>query len=230
MNYVGLWFSDRIDNFQELQVVIEENKKLEAQIQALEEENNLLTQKTFELDEIKEFYELDQTYSSYAKLAANVISKNPGNWFSTFTIDKGSKDGIALDMNVITNGGLVGIVTSVSYNYSIVRTIVDDESNVSGKFMSSSDLCIIQGDLTLIEDGYINITNINKDAEITDGDMIFTSHISDKYLPEILIGYVTEINVDSNNLTKSGYLKPAVDFGNIEEVFVLTKLKSTGDE
>lgn len=227
MNYVGLWFSDRADSFQDLQVVIDENKKLEAKNQTLEEENTRLEQNVVELDNLRKMYELDQTYSDYDKVAANVIGKDPGNWFSTFMIDKGSKDGIEVDMNVITIGGLVGIITSVGNDYAIVQSIIDDQSNVSAKFLSSSDLCIIQGDLKLMEDGLINIININKDSQIVVGDRVFTSHISDKYLPEILIGYATEINNDSNNLTKSGYLTPAVDFGNIEEVFVILELKDT---
>jgi len=227
MNYVGLWFSDKASSFQDLQQVIDENKKLDAKNQTLEEKNTLLQQQSAELENLRKLYELDQTYSGYDKVAANVIGKDPGNWFSSFMIDKGSKDGIKVDMNVITNGGLVGIVTSVGSDYAMVRSIIDDQSNVSAKFLTTSDLCIVQGDLKLMENGLIDIININKDSKVVDGDMIFTSHISDKYLPEILIGYATDISNDSNNLTKSGYLTPAVDFGNIEEVFVILELKDT---
>lgn len=225
MNYVGLWFSDKADSFQELQEVITENKKLEAKNKALEEENTLLKQQTSELERLRAMYDLDSTYGDYEKVAANIIGKDPGNWFSTFMIDKGSKDGIKVDMNVIAEGGLVGIVTEVGTNYSTIRSVIDDESNVSAKFMSTSDLCIVNGDLELLQDGFISLININKTSIVTEGDMVFTSHVSDKYLPEILIGYVNSVNEDSNGLTKTGYLTPAVDFGSLETVFVILELK-----
>ena len=76
-------------------------------------------------------YQLDQSYSEYDKVAANVISKDAGNWFSNFTIDKGTEDGIQKDCNVIAGSGLVGIVTEVGKNWATVRSIIDDTSNVS---------------------------------------------------------------------------------------------------
>jgi rod shape-determining protein MreC len=158
-------------------------------------------------------------------VAARVIGKEAGNWFSTFTIDKGSKDGIEVDMNVIAEGGLAGIVTTVGYNYSTVRAVIDDKSYVSAKFLSTSDLCIVEGDLQLLQDGLIRISNINKDAEVVSGDMVVTSYISDKFLPEIAIGYVESVEENPESLTKSGYLITAVYFDSLEEVFVIKALK-----
>ena len=66
----------------------------------------------------------------------------------------------------------------------------------------------------------------NNDHEIKVGEQIVTSHISDKYLQGILIGYISEINVDSNNLTRSGYITPVVDFKNLQEVLVITTTKA----
>ena len=73
----------------------------------------------------------DQSYSEYEKVAAQVISKDPGNWYDTFVINKGSNDGIQKDMNVIADGGLVGLVEEVSSNSATVRSIIDDSSSVS---------------------------------------------------------------------------------------------------
>ena len=76
---------------------------------------------------------MDQTYADYEKVAANVIGKDAGNWFSVFLIDRGSNDGISVGMNVLADGGLAGIVTQVGPNYAKVRSIIDDNSNVSAK-------------------------------------------------------------------------------------------------
>ena len=65
----------------------------------------------------------------------------------------------------------------------------------------------------------------NNDNEIKEGEQVITSHISSKYVQGLLIGYVSEINVDENNLTRSGYITPAVDFKNLQEVLVITSTK-----
>lgn len=228
MNDVGLWFSNKADNLKQLKDVMDENKELQAKVDELTVENSILTQDKSELERLRQLFELDQTYSDYTKIAARVIAKDPGNWFQVFQIDKGSNDGIAVDMNVISGGGLVGIVIQVGPNYAVVRSIIDDASNVSAQFSSTADNCIVEGDLKLMNDGVIKVDEISKNADVKEGDTIITSHISDKYLPGILIGYVKNVNTDSNNLTKSGYVTPIVDFEHLEEVLVIKELKVTG--
>ena len=66
----------------------------------------------------------------------------------------------------------------------------------------------------------------NNDNKVEVGEQIVTSHISDKYVQGILIGYVSEVQVDSNNLTRSGYITPVVDFKNLQEVLVITSTKA----
>ena len=142
-------------------------------------------------------------------------------------IDKGAKDGIEVDMNVIAGNGLVGIVYKVTDNYSLVRSIIDDESKVSSMLINTSDICAVSGDLKLIEDGYIKLSYLDADVEINDGDMIVTSNVSQKFLAGILIGYAKDVKTDANNLTKSGYVVPAVDFKHIQKVLVITEKKIT---
>ena len=117
MNYIGLWISDKYDTLQEISTVLEENKDLQAKVDDLTEENNQLKQDSYELDRLRDLYELDEKYPGYNKVAARVVGTTSGNWYSTFTIDKGSNDGIEKDMNVIAGGGLVGIITEVGPNY-----------------------------------------------------------------------------------------------------------------
>ena len=132
-------------------------------------------------------------------------------------------------MNVMADGGLVGIVIDVRANYATVRTIIDDDSNVSGMSLRSGDTCNVSGDLTLYEQGRIGLDHIKKDADIQDGDKIVTSNISDVFLPGILIGYASELSTDANNVTKSGYIIPAARFDNLQEVLVITQLKNRRD-
>ena len=160
------------------------------------------------------------------KVGARVISNNGTNWFSDFTIDKGSNDGIKVNCNVLAGSGLVGIVTEVGPDYARVRSIIDDASNVSAMMLSTSDLCVVEGSLELIADGRLKFERLpNNDNEIEVGEQVVTSHVSDRFVQGLFIGYVSEIEVDSNNLTRSGYITPAVDFAKLQEVLVITTTK-----
>ena len=227
INTIGMWMNDLTQNFETLQEVRAENKALQEKVNELTVQNNLLQQEKYELERLRELYALDQTYSDYKKVGAHITANDSGNWFSSFVIDKGEKDGITVDMNVMAGTGLVGIVTEVGPNWARVRAIIDDTSKVSATLLSTSDNCIVTGDLKLMQDGKIRFEQLpNNDTVIEVGAQVVTSHISSKYLPGILIGYVSEIEVDSNNLTRSGYITPAVDFQHLQEVLVITSTKA----
>ena len=227
INYIGGWLGDMKDNFSTMEQLRADNESLQEQVDALTTENNYLQEESYEYERLQELYELDQNYAEYEKTAAHVIGKDSGNWFNTFTIDKGSNDGIEVDMNVLAGSGLAGIVTEVGPTWAKVRSIIDDSTNVSGMVLSTSDTCIVSGDLSLMSSGQIAFDQMeNNDNVVSVGDQIVTSYISDKYLQGILIGSISEINVDSNNLTRSGYITPAVDFKNIQEVLVITTTKA----
>ncbi|MGO5052328.1 rod shape-determining protein MreC [Lachnospiraceae bacterium LCP25S3_G4] len=226
INKVGMLIGDITKNFETLQDMKKENNALQEKVDALTIENSRLQQESYELERLQTLYKLDSNYADYEKVGAHVIGKDSGNWFSTFVIDKGTKDGLAVDMNVMAGTGLVGIITEAGPDWSRVRSIIDDASNVSGMVLSTADTCIVSGDLKLMNDGKIKFEQLaNNDSKIEVGEHIVTSHISSKYLQGILIGYVSEINVDSNNLTRSGYITPAIDFKHLQEVLVITTLK-----
>ena len=222
----GAWLNTRSENIRRINELNEENKELKSRIDELTIRVNDLQRDKYELAELRSLFLLDEQYSDYEKIGARVIGKDTGNWFSSFTIDKGSKDGIKTDMNVMAGSGLVGIVTNVGPNWAQVRSIIDDTSSLSGMVMSTSDNLLVSGDLTLMDDGYIRFSQLMDEKDIvTQGDQVVTSAISNKYLPGISIGYITEIQLDPNNLTKSGYITPVVDFKNLSTVLVVTQLK-----
>ena len=101
INSVGTFFSNKSDRFQTLESVMDENTKLKEQVEKLSTELNTVKLEQYELEDLRELYKLDQKYPNYKKVAANVIGKDSGNWFNVFLIDKGKKDGIEKDMNVM---------------------------------------------------------------------------------------------------------------------------------
>lgn len=227
INAVGNWVTDKIDMLADIRDLQAENEELRAQLDAYQSENKMIMSDTNELNDLRKLYELDSRYPDYEKVAANVISKDSGNWFDTFILDKGSNVGIQVGCNVMAGNGLVGIVTEVGPNYSKVRAIIDDNSNVSAMFLTNSSLCNVIGDEKYMDDGYIRVEHIDKDLDVSEGDELVTSNISDKFLPGITIGYVQNLTLDSNNLTMSADLVPAVDFDNIQTVLVVLELKQS---
>ncbi|MCP1101693.1 rod shape-determining protein MreC [Aequitasia blattaphilus] len=223
---VGAWMNDFSDSYKTLAEMKEQNKELENRVNELTTENIRLNQNQFELERLRDLYKLDEDYSDYEKVGARVIANNGSNWFSDFLIDKGSKDGIKKNATVLAGAGLVGIVTEVNSHTAIVRSIIDDASNVSGMILSTSDTCVVRGDLTELSNGKIPFEKLaNNDNVVEVGEQIVTSHISPSFLQGILIGYVSEVNVDANKLTRSGYITPAVDFSKLQEVLVITTTK-----
>jgi len=230
VNRVGVMIYDELADFTRLKTALEENERLQKEIDRLTEENNRLSSERFELERLRELYDLDQEYMQYEKTAARVIANDSGDWFKVFRVDKGAADGISVGNNVLSGGGLVGIVTDVGAHYATVRSIIDDSSRVGAMALQSGDTCIVGGDLTLYVEGRLRITNIKKGADVKDGDRIITSNISSKFLPGILVGYATDITLDNNQLTSSGYLIPAAQFHNIQEVLIITEVKEEEEE
>lgn len=225
VNRAGTLIYNEITDYNQFKGAVEENKQLRNRINELVEENTRLQSEQFELQRLRELYQLDQDYQQYEKIGARVIAKDSGAWFQVFRINKGSADGVRVDANVIAGGGLVGIVTDVGANYATVRTIIDDVSRVHGMAQQSGDSCFVEGDLTLFSEGRLRLTKITKDGDVKEGDRIVTSNISSKYLPGILIGYAKDITTDDTRLTKSGYLIPTAKFNNLQEVLVILELK-----
>lgn len=231
ISVVGHWLSNRSEELAQIRDLISENDELKRQVDELTIENTRLQQDRYELANLRELYNLDAQYDEYNKTGARIIARDSGNWFYSFVVNKGTNDGIAVDMNVMAGSGLVGRVVDVGPNWAKVKSIIADDSNVSAMVLSSSDNLIVSGNLKLYASGVIEFEQLvdSKDV-VVEGDKVVTSNISDKFLPGILIGYISTINRDSNNLTKSGYLTPAVDFEHLEEVLIILEQKQTVEE
>ncbi len=225
---VGGWLSNRSEELVQIRTLLDENAQLKEELAALIEENTLLQQDKYELNKLRELFELDGQYAEYNKVGARIIGRDSGNWYSSFLIDKGEDDGLAVDMNVIAQGGLVGRITSIGPGWARVTSIISDNVHVSAMTLSTEDNMTVTGDLKLMAEGAITFSQlVDGQDSVREGDKVVTSNISDKYLPNILIGYISSISKDANNLTKSGEIVPAVDFEHLGEVLIITDRKQT---
>ena len=221
VNSIGTYVEKKVDAFRNYEDVVAENNDLKEQLQSYQSEIKQYQQDSYELNRLKNLYELDSKYPDYKKTVARVIAKDSGNWFDVFYIDKGTDDGVVVGCNVLFGNGLCGIVTDAGTDYAQIRAIIDDTSNVNAMVLPAEAICDVSGSLTNYEDGYLIAENIDKDAEIEEGDEV----VSSKYLAGFTTGYISKIEYDSNNLTKRAYIIPATDFSNIEEVLVVLQTK-----
>ena len=143
LNSIGGWIFSRAQEAKTVKELQKENEALKLEVDKLKSQISSLENNQSELDTLRDLLKLREKYPNYNMVGARIISSDAGNWYETFTIDKGSLDGIQVDMNVIADNGLVGIVTEVGLNHAKVRSIMDDSSSVSATNANTNDFCIV---------------------------------------------------------------------------------------
>ena len=224
---VGTTLGNAKDNMQDVDELRRENESLRAAYDDLKVKYDKLLMTSYELENLRAMFELSRNYSEYDTVGANVISTDTLGFSSEFTIDKGEEDGMKVDMNVISGNGLVGIISFVGKNYSVVKTIIDNNSNVSATILKSSDQCIVNGNLRLYDEGCIEVSEIPLSSTAGNNYQVVTSEMSSKYHPGIMIGYLSNVTVTSDGLAKQAELIPVVDFSHLETVLVITEVKES---
>ncbi len=227
INSVGKFFSDKLDFMESKEKLMAENEELKKKIDELSYDNKILAGENSNLENYRELYKLDKKYPDYPKVAATVVSRDGNNWFHVFTIDKGTADGVNVDMNVIAGNGLVGIISEAGEHYAKVRAIIDDKSNVSAMFEKTGETCMVKGNMESIFNGYIDVEMISNSADVKEGDEVVTSHVSDKFLQGLSVGYIKDIKEDPSTLSKTAHLTPVVSFDQLETVLIITQLKDS---
>lgn len=216
------WIGKKISVLSNISELEAENEELKLELELKNQEINRLKQLERENEKLSELLDASSRYGQYSTITSNIIAKDPGNWYQTFTIDKGSNDGIEKNMVVLAFGGLVGKVEEVGANYAKVSSIINGTYSVTSKTLRTDDEGFVKGDI--VNKGMLKMEYIDKDAEIKEGDEIVTSHLSNIYPAGITIGSVTEVHLDNNNkLSKTAIIKPAVDFKHLEKVLVIDK-------
>lgn len=222
---IGQWFGQKIGTIRDGNNIEAENEELRAKISLLEAENKRLSLYEEENKKLSQLLEISQKYAEYDTTGTDIIAKDPSNWYYTFVIDKGTKDGLLADMVLVSSGGLVGKITESGYNYSKAQSILDSRSSVAAMSLRTGDIGVVKGDYALMEDGLCKMEYIDGESEIMKGDEIITSNLSDIYPPGITIGYVKEVVVDNNGLTKYAIIEPDVDFKHLSTLLVMIEKK-----
>ncbi|HHW30300.1 MAG TPA: rod shape-determining protein MreC [Clostridiaceae bacterium] len=222
-SFLGKKIEEGITFFNDVKEIRKENEELKILVAELQLENRELTGYREKVNELREALKLKDQFNDYDIIGANIIAKDPGNWFNIFKIDVGKRDNVTEDMPVITSGkSLVGRIMSADFTSSKVISIIDEDSVVSAKLAKpGGGHVIIRGDVTLKDKGYCRMDYIPLDADVAVGDIVETSGLGGIYPKGILIGSVIEVKKSASELSRYAIVKPEVDFKKLDEVFVL---------
>lgn len=226
INYVENQIDEASGYLRGMNTLSEENEILKSRVAELENDVKELSGYRTKNEELREALNIKQQFSDVEFLGANIIAKDMGNWFHTFTIDRGTKDMVNVDLPVITNNGLVGRVVNADLITSRVISIIDEDSTVSARISKTRDLVFVRGDLSLKDQGLCRLDNIFPDVDISVGDTIETSGLGGIYPKGVIIGVVKEIRRRTSDLNRYAIIEPSVDFKRLEEVFVLIDRKN----
>ena len=202
-----------------------ENEELVERINILEKEVRETEELKKENTRLRSMLEMRERQTEYETETAEVIAKEAGNWFNSFTIDKGTADGISLYNPVITDKGLVGYVAEAGTTYSKVISVIDSTASVAAVVNRTGDAAVVEGDLKLQEQGLCRMVYVNRNSVITVGDYLETSGMGGIYPKGIYIGKIKEVTDDGTGLSQNAIIEPAVDFDAVSVVFVITALK-----
>lgn len=224
---IGKSISDFVNTILNLTDIKDENEALKEYIVQLEDENRNLTNIIGKSEILESEVEVLKT-TSFSTLKAQVTSKEPGNWFNGFTIDKGINDGVQSGDSIIQGveveedvyqEGIIGRVTELGDNWAKVVSIIDENSNISFRITRTQDGGILHGSIEGELSGYL----FDDKADVIVGDSVYTSGLGGIFAEDIYIGEVMEVIENEQELTKQIIVSPAIDFKKIQNVLVVTQ-------
>jgi len=202
------------------------NRELTEEVSMLQGEIRKLEEYRLENERLKKMLDYQPSVVSYTYspvTVAAVISRDPGNWFSTINLGKGSRQGIKMNMAVMVPEGLVGRVIKVSENTAQVLLITDPRSAVSGLIQQTRSPGLVEG--TGGGAGGLRMINIPYDVVIHPDQVVVTAGAGSFFPKGLPIGQIKSSVRDPSGLFYIAVIRPFVDFNRLEEVYVIQKTK-----
>ncbi|MEW6724789.1 MAG: rod shape-determining protein MreC [Bacillota bacterium] len=219
LGVIAEWIRARIESVLEL-------GRLRVENALLRDENEHLRALLIEYQEMKAENQRLRELVNFAPtrpesaIAAQVIGRNPDNWFGYVEVNKGSSHGVAPNMAVVSPAGLVGRVTKVTDSTATIMLLLDPESGVGGLVQRSRDTGIVLGGVTAR--GTLTMNLFSREADVRYGDVIVSSGLGRLFPPGLIIGEVVSVDRNRYSLYVIAEVKPAVNFGRLAEVLILS--------
>jgi len=202
----------------------EENEELRARVAQLEEQNLQYAEAIVAGGHLQEIAEMREGFDVPLH-SAQVVGHDVSPWFRSILIDQGRSHEVRSGMPVVTDRGLVGLVTATSPHSARVMLLLDRQSAVDGMVERSRARGIVRGSGT----GQLEFTFMVRGDDVQPGDEVITSGVGGAHPKGVRVGKVTEVHADETSLLHTATLQPAVDFGRLEQVFVMLHRGPTMD-
>lgn len=217
------------DQAEQLYNYVFEYEKLAAENAALREELSQMRDDSRdaasikrENDRLRELLNLKKEHEDYELVDAYIITWDSNDWSKAFTVNRGSSSGIAAGMCAITESGeVVGVVTDVGSNYSVIKTVLDSSLDISATIASSGYSGMVRGGYATGLPGMLRMDYLPSGAVIRNNDQVVTAG-STVYPRNLILGYIVDAGMNDNGIAKYAILKPAADIDSLEQVFILT--------
>ena len=204
-------------------------RELQQENEALRQQLDELTDRMVDYDEVKnenelyrEFLEIGDHNTEYDIEPASVIARAADGRFGSFVISVGRWHGVEVGMPVITDHGLVGVVSQAAHSYSKVTTVLDPSIKIGVLDSASRDTGVLTGDPAFYEQGETGIKYVSRESLMQSGDVIITSGYGGMIPAGLTVGYIDEIGQDPSGLTLTARVRPSADPGAARRVFVIT--------
>jgi rod shape-determining protein MreC len=222
--------SDVVRSARDLRDLRQRNAELQAEVNRLSVENARLTEVERENQRLRQLLNFTRSNPWYDYKAAAVVGHKIGedtsNLLFSIFIDVGARNGVAVDMPVITDRGLVGRIVAVGPNVAEVLLLIDPASAVNARGQNSRVTGIVRGNL----EGGLVMERIPQGETISPGDIVLTSGLGGNFPDKLVIGQVTEVLQRDSDMFQSARIRPTVDFGKLEEVMVIVTFTATDFE
>ena len=209
--------------------LVAENAELKSQLAQMQDEARLADSVERENQRLRALLALNTTHEDYKEVDAYIISRSSTDWTSTFTVNRGSDSGIAVDMCAITeNGEVIGLVTEVGSNYAVIKTVLDSTLEISAIISESGYDGMVSGGYAQGMGHFLQMDYLPSSAIIKNKDQVVTSG-STVYPRGLILGHVVDADFDDTGVAKYAILRPAADFDVLEQVFILTEYTTNAE-
>ena len=209
--------------------LVAENAELKSQLAQMQDEARLADSVERENQRLRALLALNTTHEDYKEVDAYIISRSSTDWTSTFTVNRGSDSGIAVDMCAITeNGEVIGLVTEVGSNYAVIKTVLDSTLEISAIISESGYNGMVSGGYAQGMGHFLQLDYLPSSAIIKNKDQVVTSG-STVYPRGLILGHVVDADFDDTGVAKYAILRPAADFDVLEQVFILTEYTTNAE-
>lgn len=207
--------------FTEISHLYKQNKQLREEVEILRAQNLTASEYASENQRLRNLLGYKQTAVQFDLVAASVIGRESASWSSVIVINRGTLDGVANNMAVVTEMGLVGHVMEASLNSAKVQLLIDPRSSVGTIIQrpESRVAGIVEGDIK--NPSYPRMVNIPKDSDVQVNDMVVTSGFGGVYPKGLVVGKIIDIHNEEGGLLKYGVIDTSVNFQKLEDVAII---------